>query len=220
MLTPIVTQLRFMLLVVLVALIVAVTGCDEEATESSAEQSGPSAAATGTPANPHGGLELEGATPQRAAGSPVGGVGWQVPEPFRSQPPSSSMRVAEYLFPEQAGETPGTLTVFYFGVGQGRSVQANIDRWVGQFTLPAGSEPSIERSEVNGLAVTVIDVTGTYNGGMGSAGGAPSSDQRMLGAIVEGPEGPVFFKMVAEATLAARAVAPFGELVASFHPET
>ena len=217
MLTSNMTQLRFMLFV---ALIIAVSGCDDEAAESQPEQPGPSAAATEAPTNPHAGVDLEGSAPQPAGGSPVGGVGWEVPEPFRSQTPSSSMRVAEYLFPEEAGETAGTLTVFYFGRGQGGSVQANIDRWVGQFTLPSGREPSVERSEVNGLAVTVIDVTGTYNGGMGSAEGAPSSGQRMLGAIVEGPEGPVFFKMVAEATLVARAVAPFGELVASFHPES
>lgn len=191
-------------------------GADEEApTDNPAE--GPAAPATG---DPHAGLDLGGAAPQRASGSPVGGVGWEVPEPFRAQTPSSTMRAAEYLFPEEAGETAGTMTVFYFGQGQGGSVQANIDRWVGQFTLPEGTEPSIERREVNGLPVTVIDVTGTFNGGMGSGEGAPSSNQRMLGAIVEGPAGPIFFKMVAAEPLVARAVTPFEELVESFHPES
>jgi hypothetical protein len=130
------------------------------------------------------------------------------------------MRAAEYLFPEQSGERAATMTVFYFGQGQGGSVEANIARWVGQFQLPDGVEPAISKREVNDLEVTVIDVTGTFTGGdMGGPAGAPAGDQRMLGAIVEGPEGPVFFKMVGDTSLMARAEAPFTELVESFRAE-
>jgi hypothetical protein len=39
----------------------------------------------------------------------------------------------------------------------------------------------------------------------------------MLAAIVEGPQGPVFFKMVGPRSVIERAEQPFEGLVASFH---
>lgn len=164
--------------------------------------------------NPHGG----GAPGQVGAG----GLTWTAPEPFQSQPPASSMRAAEYVFPEQAGETAATLVVFYFGPGQGGQVQANIDRWVGQFQLPPGEQPNVTQRDAHGLPVTIVDVTGTFAGGgmgpMQPGGGAAQPNQRMLAAIVEGPQGPIFFKMVGDATLMSRAEGPFNELVDSVHP--
>ncbi len=205
-----------------ISLLLFCVACEDEpepapaTTTTAASEGNPSA-----PADPHAGLDIEQAqAPTRTGGPPVGGVAWEVPSPFRAQAPSSSMRAAEYLFPEQEGEQAATMTVFYFGAGQGGSVQANIARWVGQFQLPEGTQPNISQRTVNDMNVTVIDVTGTFTGGdMGGRTGAPSGDQRMLGAIVEGPEGPVFFKMVGDTSLMARAEAPFTELVESFRRE-
>jgi hypothetical protein len=68
----------------------------------------------------------------------------------------------------------------------------------------------------------MVDVTGTFaGGGMGPMvpGNQVQSNQRMLAAIVEGPGGPIFFKMVGDASLMARAEGPFNELVDSVRPE-
>ena len=46
------------------------------------------------------------------------------------------MRVAQYGLPGPAGEA--TLGIFFFGPGQGGSVEANIERWFGQFKQEDG----------------------------------------------------------------------------------
>jgi hypothetical protein len=208
-----------------IPLLLASMGCEDDpepTTSTATEASGPTDGVDRpeVPSDPHAGLDNERGAPSNPGAPLVGGIAWEVPAPFQTQTPSSSMRAAEYLFPEEEGERAATMTVFFFGPGQGGSVEANIARWVGQFTLPEGTEPNISRREVNGLPVTVIDVTGSFNGGdMGSPSGAPSTDQRMLAAIVEGPEAPVFFKMIGGTSLMARAETPFTELVESFRPE-
>jgi len=211
------STMRILLTIPLVLLVSALPACEDDA--ETATPAATEAAAEGDPAGEasadrHAGLDIERQAPSTAGGPPVGGIAWEVPAPFQSQSPSSSMRAAEYLFPEQEGERAATMTVFFFGPGQGGSVRDNLARWVGQFQLPEGTEPNVGRREVNGMPVSTIDVTGTFTGGdMGGPTGAPAGNQRLLGAIVEGPEGPVFFKMVGGTSLMARAETPFTELV-------
>jgi hypothetical protein len=100
--------------------------------------------------------------------------------------------------------------VFYFGPGQGGDVGANVKRWIGQFDSATGGPAQnarISKSTVSGLPVTRIDVAGTYksSGGPMMQAGAAKPGYRLLGAIVEGPEGAIFFKFVGPAkTVAAR----------------
>lgn len=164
----------------------------------------------------------QGDTPSEPSMTGVaGGVGWEAPEPFRPVPPSGNMRDAEYVFPEEEGEQPATLTVFFFGEGVGGSVRENITRWSSQITPPPGEQAQLSEREVEGLPVTVLDARGTYSAQMGPGrGGPPQPGQRMLGAIVEGPEGPVFFKMVGGEAVMERAKPAFDRLVASFHPRS
>jgi hypothetical protein len=127
------------------------------------------------------------------------------------------MRAAEYVI--DGGDEQSVLTVFFFP-GGGGGIQANIDRWVGQMQTTEARPPEITTLEVNDLRVTKIDVHGGY-GGMqmpGQAAAPPSeSGFRMLGAIVEGPEGPVFFKLVGPEPIVNLAADAFETLIASFH---
>ena len=50
--------------------------------------------------------------------------------------PILRMRTAEYFV---EGDESALMTVFYFGAGQGGSVEANVNRWVGQMQQPDGS---------------------------------------------------------------------------------
>lgn len=162
-----------------------------------------------------------GGTPQGEPGKPeAGGIAWEAPAPFEAQAPSSTMRAAQYVVQGTKGQEPATLVVYYFGEGQGGGVQANIDRWVGQFDLPAGKKPEIDKRTVNDLPVTLVDVTGSYQGMQmpGQPATGAQADQRMLAAIVEGPKGPVFFKMVGPAEVVAKASSAFDHLVGSVHP--
>ncbi|MFW5876803.1 MAG: hypothetical protein ACOCXM_08700 [Myxococcota bacterium] len=158
-------------------------------------------------------------TPRGPADPEAGGLRWEVPDPFEAKPVSGSMRAAEYEVPsEEQGAPPTSLAVFYFGPGQGGSTQANVDRWVGQFDTPDGQGPEIEKREDGDLAVTVVDVSGTHRPMQmpgQDEGSEPRPDHRMLGAIVEGPEGPVFFKLVGPKQTVDRAEDAFGQLIES-----
>ena len=155
------------------------------------------------------------------ANSPTaGGLIWNAPSPFTSRPPKSSMRVAEYGIED---DPTAELGVFYFGADQGGSIDANMNRWIGQYTQPDGSETKAKRSErtVNGIPVSLVEATGTYSGGMGMPGGPAPSEQKdsmLLAAIAKGPNGAVFFKLTGPRAAVTHARASFDKLVDSIKP--
>jgi hypothetical protein len=124
----------------------------------------------------------------------VAGIKWTRPERWGVDPPRQ-MRVATYTLPAAEGDAEGgECAVFYFGTGQGGDLNANIERWVNQFEDPGKPEQSTE--EVGGMKVTLVKVTGTYlspSGPMMQSSGK-KENYRLMGAIVDGPEGMVFFK--------------------------
>ncbi len=119
------------------------------------------------------------------------------------------MRKAQYKLPHVEGETEDAeLAVFYFQ-GGGGGVQANIDRWVGQFTKPDGSpvtnEAKITHKQSHGVPLTIVDVSGVYNNSMGPNSPAPSKQSyRLLGAVAEAGNGPWFFKLTGPAKTVAK----------------
>lgn len=139
---------------------------------------------------------------------PVGGVStdlkFDAPTSWKSQPPTSSMRKAQYILPRVEGDNAdGELVVFYFGPGQGGDVQSNLARWRSQFTTADGqplpdSAVVVEPFESHGLKVTLIDLAGRFAPAPmpGMPATAPQDDYRMLGAVVETSSGPWFFKAV------------------------
>jgi hypothetical protein len=159
------------------------------------------------------------AAPEPAA---TKGLTWTDVPAWQKQPPSSSMRVAQYVIPKTGTDTENAeLVVFHFGEGQGGSVDSNVKRWVGQF---GATEPGkSEKKTIGTLPVTVISVEGTYNSGMPTmAGGAapePKSNYALVGAIVEAPSGPWFFKLTGPKATVTSARAGFDQMVASFKTE-
>ena len=116
----------------------------------------------------------------------------------------------------------GECGVYYFGAGQGGSVEANLDRWIGQFQQ-AGGKPSreaarIDHRAIHGLTVTTVDVSGAYTGMGGplAQSGEPRPGYRLLGAIVEGPQGSIFLKFTGPARTVAGSQAAFEKMLASF----
>jgi hypothetical protein len=69
----------------------------------------------------------------------VAGLKWTPPVGWKSSG-TTSMRAATYPVAAASGDRQGAeCVVYFFGAGQGGSVQANIDRWEGQFTGQAAS---------------------------------------------------------------------------------
>jgi hypothetical protein len=127
----------------------------------------------------------------------AGGIKWTPPPSWKAEA-QRPMRAATYTMPGD-----GECVVYYFGPGQGGSVEDNIKRWSSQF--PDG-KPQVEKKTIRGLQVTTIDVSGSYTGAGGPMGTRQTrAGYRLLGAIVEAPQGPVFFKFTGPAkTVAAR----------------
>lgn len=133
-----------------------------------------------------------------------GGLTFTGQEGWEQQKPSNSMRVVQYRLPGEQKGQDATLVVYYFG-GDGGGVEANLQRWYGQISQPDGSSTAeaakrTER-EVNGMKVTLVDVTGTYSNEMrpGMGGQVRMEGARMLAAIFETASGPHFVKLVGPA---------------------
>jgi hypothetical protein len=136
------------------------------------------------------------------------------PPEWIPEPPTSRMRKAQYKLPKATGDpSDAQLVVFFFGQGQGGSIEQNLTRWKGMFSTPDGSpvpqdEISQTSRKVDGMNVTVLDISGRYVDPMagGQSKSPPTEDSRMLAAIVETPQGPWFFKAVGpKATMKAHA---------------
>ena len=142
------------------------------------------------------------------------------PAEWKARPAASSMRVAEFVVPKAPSDPEdGEVIVYFFG-GGGGSVEANIQRWVGQFQQPSGAgakEAGRSTFTMGNLKVTTVDVSGTY-----IAEVAPGSTKRhnkpgfrMRAAIVETPKGPYFVKFTGPAATVARASAGFDQFLKS-----
>jgi hypothetical protein len=133
------------------------------------------------------------------------------------------MRVAQYKLPRAQGDSDDAqLVLYYFGAGQGGSVEANLDRWMNQMIQPDGSsskaKAKTETMTVKGLKVTLLDVTGTYNAEMSPGSGTRhnSTGYRMRAAVVETPKGPYFAKLVGPENTIARWDGEFKSYIGSF----
>ncbi len=154
----------------------------------------------------------------------AGGLSWKAPAGWVAQP-ERPMRAATYTVAPAKGDTEGAeCAVFYFGPGQGGAVEANLTRWIGQFEQPDGSPSAkaakIGHEKVGAMNATSIELPGTYAGGMSpmmdpAAPKTSKKNYRLLGAIVEGPEGAVFFKVTGPTRTVEAARGDFKKLVAS-----
>lgn len=135
--------------------------------------------------------------PPSGSGTARQGLTWKLPAGWIEETPSSSMRRAQYRIPGSAGAAE--CVVFYFGPGQGGDAKANADRWAGQFHAagggPVGDALKTREIKVGDIPVLLVEVTGTYAGGMGSGpAGAERPNYMLLGAIAKGPDANWFFR--------------------------
>lgn len=152
-----------------------------------------------------------------ATASGQAGIGFDLPAGWQSETPSSSMRLAQASIPGKAGA--GQLVVFYFGPGGGGGVEDNLQRWIDQVAAEGRSEPQRGTLQANGLQATWLDVSGTLlPSGMGSGPTEPVPGSRLLGAVVEGPGGPWFFKATGPAATLGEQREAFLQLLRSARP--
>ena len=159
------------------------------------------------------------AKPAASASSPAvaasGDVTWTVPSSWSTEPNATGMRKATYKVPRASGDTDdATVSV----IQAGGTVDANVERWYGQFDAAHDKK----RSEVHSgpLKVTIVEAHGTYTGGGVMVGESPSPKPgwSLLGAIVETAPQPYFFKMLGPDKTVAAARSDFQALIDSMKP--
>jgi hypothetical protein len=149
----------------------------------------------------------------------VAGIKWGVPSRWLAQG-ERPMRAATYGVPAAEGDSEGgECAVFYFGNDQGGTIDANIDRWVGQFEQ--ASAPVRGTKDVNGMKVTTVEIAGSYlapSGPMMMPSGK-KDNFKLLGAIIQGPEGSVFFKFTGPAKTIDASAAEFDAMIGSIRKQ-
>ena len=130
----------------------------------------------------------------------LGQIAVQAPTSWVESPPSSRARRAQWAI--GSGEATAELVVYHFGSNGAGSIDANLERWFGQFEQPDG-RPSKEVARVSertvaGLSITQVDLGGRYVAAIrpGQAERHDRPDWHMLAAIVLSSDGAYYFKLV------------------------
>jgi hypothetical protein len=124
-----------------------------------------------------------------------GKLEFKAPASWTKKTPKVRIIEVEYEIPAAKGdELAGRMTV----MGAGGTVEANIDRWVGQFDQPDGGDTKakIEKLKVSGQDVQWVDLSGTYKDNPAPFAGGKSvlrENYRMLAAIVQTKESGNYF---------------------------
>jgi len=142
----------------------------------------------------------------------VAGLRWTPPPGWKSEG-ARPMRAATYMV------DGAECVVYFFGAGQGGSIEANVERWKGQFRQPVDAKAG--KRTIHGMAVTTLDISGDYSGmgGPMAAEKSVKSGYRLLGAILEGPGGNIFLKFTGPTKTIAANQKKFEQLLESFDKE-
>jgi hypothetical protein len=178
------------------------------------------------PANPHADVKAAAPKPKgpprvitpsgETRDEKVAELALKVPKEWETQPVTSQMRLAQFVLPGPGGDAE--LVVFRFPGGAG-GVQANIDRWKGQFKAPEGKSiddvTKTNTFDAGKLKITLVDVSGHYAAPErpGSPTMVDEPDYRMLSAIVEGSGDAFFLKALGPQKTIDLWVKPYEEML-------
>ena len=133
---------------------------------------------------------------------------FDTPDGWIAVEPDSPARVAQFVLPRAAEDADDAeCAIFNFG-GEGGTVELNLERWTNQMLQP-NDRPSADvattsRFEMGGMQVTLLDVPGIFAAEVlpGSRMRYYKPGFRLKAAVVETPDGPLFFKLTGpEATV-------------------
>ena len=114
----------------------------------------------------------------------VGGFQFMVPAGWQQQPPKSEFVLGEFTLPGVGGSARLTLS------SAGGGIEANIERWRGQFRRgPNDAESRESTITFDGRRSSLVEISGTYSDMFN--GRQPSPQWRMLGLAA--PLGPTNF---------------------------
>ncbi|MHC4924538.1 MAG: hypothetical protein ACYTG4_10755 [Planctomycetota bacterium] len=127
------------------------------------------------------------------------GTRWSPHDGWQPETPSSNMRLAQYRLPLADGDTEDThVIIYHFGVGGGGTVEANVERWRGQFATVTAENRFDSVEFPSGGKLTTLDITGTWSAqAMPGEGEVENRDgHRLIAGVVEAEGGPWFIKVL------------------------
>jgi hypothetical protein len=168
--------------------LVLISGCSQTSTQDAAtsdsdtnERTRSDANDDMSPLNLGATTPLNGSLNDSVSRIEIDGITLAAPAKWESKSPESSIITAELVLPRADGDdADGRLTISTAG----GTVEANIDRWKGQFA-PQPQNASQEEIDVAGLKITVVDFSGDFNDQRGPfAPPVKRSGYRMIAAII------------------------------------
>lgn len=124
----------------------------------------------------------------------VGGLTFSFSEPWEAKEQPRAMSQGGITHPSEVEGAIIEADFYHFGAGQGGGVQANVQRWLGQFEGEVEAETAT--IEAGGLEITLVKASGTYMDGPPLGQRVARPDYGLLGAIIDRPEeGSVFIKL-------------------------
>lgn len=145
----------------------------------------------------------------------LGSLRLRAADDWERREPRSRIIAEEFSTPAAEGDDDGgRLTV----MAAGGSIEANIDRWVGQFTQPDGGDTrkrmKVEERKIAGHDVYLVDLAGTYKDSPGPfAPGVDRKGYRMLAAIVVTREANFYLKLYGPQQTMAEQEAAFVQMI-------
>ncbi len=144
-----------------------------------------------------------------------------LPDNWIAETPTSDMRKLQYRIPGASEDQAAELVVYYFGMNQGGTLEANIERWKSQFSRPDGGEvePVIEQIDGSSMPATLVTIQGSYARGLGvGPQGEALPDRTLLAALVQTPEGTLYPQMHGPAATVSAAREGFIGFIRSLAP--
>jgi hypothetical protein len=133
------------------------------------------------------------ATAEDPAPFTISGLEFKPAADWTAKQPSSNMRAAELEITASEDAEPLTVVFYYFGAGQGGSVDANLQRWLGQFE--GEPEKTTEEIAAGDKKITLLHAKGTYQVGAMFGPKTPTAGYALLGAVVPGNDANIFVKL-------------------------
>lgn len=142
-------------------------------------------------------------------------VVYEAPAGWQKAENPNPMRKATYKIPHAEGDSDDA----ELSVSQaGGTVDANVQRWAGQFERGKDEPVTRKQIKVGDLDVTVVELHGTFAGGgmPGAPSAGPKPSWALLGAIVETQGSLTFFKLTGPEKTVQSAKPAFDKFVEGF----
>ncbi len=144
----------------------------------------------------------------------VAGLNFKFDAPWTEAPTSGMFRAGTLAAKMEGLDAPLEAVFYHFpGPGGGGGVQANIDRWLGQFASKPDSKT--EEIEAGGKKITLVTATGTYNDGPPMGAKTPRENYTLLAAIVPTEDSNIFIKLAGPKEAIAKVSEGFKKMAAS-----